>query len=84
MSITWVTPSGTLGTFEERSSFNLPLQASSDSGPLTYSVIAGNLPIGLRLENGVIKGTTVEVKNTKQYRFVVRAANASEKNRSNI
>lgn len=79
MAITWITPSGTLGTFEERSSFNIPIQATATSGTVSYSLIAGKLPRGLRLENGSIKGTTVELKNTAQYKFVVRASTSSEK-----
>lgn len=75
MSVTWVTPAGDLGTLEERITVNINLQATSTSGTITYSVIAGSLPIGLLLDSqtGTIKGTPGEVVKFTESRFVVRA-----------
>jgi hypothetical protein len=76
MSLIWNTPAGTLGTFNERTPVNVPLSSNSTT-PVTYSVISGKLPIGLQLLNGVLKGIPVEIKNTTQYKFVIRANNGS-------
>ena len=47
-TITWVTAKGDLGTIPESQFFSLQLQATdSDSQPLTYSLIAGELPGGM-------------------------------------
>lgn len=78
MPITWNTPSGTLGTFSERTTLNLPLSATSASA-ISYSVISGSLPIGVVLNSstGALTGTPVEIKNTTQSKFVVRAKTAT-------
>ena len=47
-------------------------------GPTTVSIISGNLPTGLRLLNGAIVGTPVEVKTTVESRFVARVSNSSD------
>jgi hypothetical protein len=73
MTISWVTPAGNLGTITERVTLEIPLQATSDVGTVTYSLIAGRLPRGLRLFNNVIKGSPTEVRRLTQSRFVVRA-----------
>ncbi len=79
MAITWNTPPGTLGTFNERAPLNLPLSATSTT-TIAYSVISGSLPVGVILNSatGVLTGTPVEIKNTTQSKFVVRAKTASE------
>jgi len=71
--ITWITPAGRLGLLTERITVNIPLEANSDVGPVTYSLIAGNLPRGLRLTSGVIKGSPTEVKVYTENKFVIRA-----------
>ena len=73
MAITWVTPAGSLGTIVERNTLEIPVLATSSSGAITYSLIAGRLPRGLRLTNNVIKGSPVEVRRFTDYRFVIRA-----------
>ncbi len=80
MAITWVTPAGDLGTVTERNILNIPLEASSDVGLITYSLIAGQLPRGLRLESstGIIKGSPTEVRRFTTSRFVVRADDGSD------
>ncbi len=72
MSVLWNTPPGTLGTFDERSFIDIPLSATA-SGSVTYSVISGKLPVGLYINNNRITGLAVEVRNTTQYKFVIRA-----------
>ena len=73
MAITWITPAGSLGILVERNTLEIPVLATSDSGSITYSVIAGRLPRGLRLSNNVINGSPVEVRRFTEYRFVIRA-----------
>lgn len=73
MSITWQTPAGNLATITERIITEIPIFAISDTGNVSYSIIAGNLPRGLRLDGNVIKGSPVEVSRFTTSRFVVRA-----------
>jgi hypothetical protein len=73
MTISWVTPVGSLGIIVERNTLEIPVLATSSSGTVTYSLIAGRLPRGLRLTNNVIKGSPVEVRRFTDYRFVIRA-----------
>ena len=83
MAVTWNTPAGDLGILEERITVEIPLSASSNSGDITFSVIAGNLPSGLHLIDNVIKGTPAEVTKFTESRFVVRAQdNNDEKDRT--
>ena len=42
--ITWITPAGSLGIITERVIQDIQVEASSDVGPITFTVIAGNLP----------------------------------------
>lgn len=71
--ITWITPAGSLGTITERVLLDIPLSATSNVGTITYSLIAGNLPRGLRLFGNSIKGSPVEVKRFTTSKFVIRA-----------
>jgi hypothetical protein len=73
VAITWITPAGSLGILVERNTLEIPVLATSDIGSITYSVIAGRLPRGLRLSNNVINGSPVEVRRFTEYRFVIRA-----------
>ena len=73
MAITWITPAGSLGILVERNTLEIPVLATSNSGAITYSLIAGRLPRGLRLSNNVINGSPVEVRQFTEYRFVIRA-----------
>jgi hypothetical protein len=85
MAITWITPAGSLGVETERVILNKPLIATSPNGPITFSLIAGNLPRGLRVDRnvqydeieikttGAIKGSPVEVRKLTEYKFVIRA-----------
>lgn len=73
MAITWITPAGSLGIIVERNTLEIPLLATSSYGTITYSLIAGRLPRGLRLSYNIIKGSPVEVRRFTDYRFVIRA-----------
>jgi hypothetical protein len=82
--INWITPAGTLATLTERVIINIPLEATSPNGPVTFTLIAGSLPRGLRINNfttqdstqtnGFISGSPVEVKKYTTSRFVIRAS----------
>jgi hypothetical protein len=76
--ITWQTPAGSLGILTERIIIDIPLAATSTVGTLSYSLIAGSLPRGLRLANGSIKGSPVEVKRYTESRFVIRASDGED------
>ncbi len=88
MTIRWITPAGNLSTVVERVSLSIPLDASSDVGPITFSVISGRLPRGVRLDTVVtsdssiqtvlIKGSPTEVRRFTTNRFVVRANDGTD------
>jgi hypothetical protein len=79
MTISWVTPAGNLRpAITERVTLEIPLQATSNTGTVTYSLIAGSLPRGLRLDGNVIKGSPTEVRRLTLSRFVVRAADGTD------
>ena len=70
----WTQPTGyTIGTFQERIKFDQQLPVSSDVG-VTYSVISGKLPDGLRIEHDRIIGTPNEVARETSFAFCVRAS----------
>jgi len=71
--ITWITPAGSLGIITERVIIDIPLTATTDQLAVTYTLIAGALPRGLRLTNGRVTGSPVEVRKFTESRFVVRA-----------
>ena len=78
MTISWITPPGSLGILTERVIVDIPLQATSSAGEITYTLISGSLPRGLRLSNGSIKGSPTEVRKFTESRFVVRASNGQD------
>jgi len=78
MSLKWVTPQGSLGTFRERELLEISLEADSSDLPLNFKVIAGNLPRGLRLEENKIKGSPTEVSKLTKSTFVIRASDRSQ------
>jgi hypothetical protein len=78
MPIHWTTPAGDLGTLIEREVIDISIEASTDRGSLTFSVIAGDLPNGLRLEGSQIKGSPTEVARLTTNQFVIRASNGFE------
>jgi hypothetical protein len=78
MTVTWITPAGDLGTLTERVIIEVPLQAVSNSGSVIFSLIAGSLPRGLRLNGNIIKGSPTEVKKYTISRFVIRASDGED------
>lgn len=75
-----------LGTLNERTVFKdlgtnldrripLPLVAGADLTNITFTVISGSLPAGLRLSGTYIIGSTYEVIRTTVSTFVIRASN---------
>jgi hypothetical protein len=78
MTVTWITPAGDLGTLTERVFIEVPLQATSDSGTVIFSLIAGSLPRGLRLNGNTIKGSPTEVKKYTISRFVIRVSDGED------
>jgi hypothetical protein len=74
MAVVWNTPAGNLGLLTERILVDIPLTATSLNGPVTMTILAGNLPRGLRLVGNSIKGSPVEVRRYTQSRFVIRAS----------
>ena len=78
MTISWVTNAGSLGTIYERETQSIILEATSDTGPVKFSLIAGQLPRGLYLSNNIIKGSPVEVRQLTTNRFVIRADDGTD------
>lgn len=86
--ITWITPAERLSIVTERIILDIPLEATSDVGPVTYTLLAGNLPRGLRLDTVVstdstqnivyIKGSPTEVERYTVSRFVIRASDGED------
>lgn len=69
----WTQKTGTsLGTIQERTNtaIDIPL---ADTTATTVSVIAGELPPGLRIDEYQIKGVPFEVNRTKEFEFTIRA-----------
>ena len=71
----WTTTAGKIATIDEQVAYSLQLEANtSDSTAITYSVIAGSLPPGMRVTTtGLLTGTPAEVAKRTLYTFVVRA-----------
>jgi hypothetical protein len=71
----WTTTAGKLASIDEQVAYSLQLEANtSDSTAITYSVIAGSPPPGMRVTtDGLLTGTPAEVAKRTLYTFVVRA-----------
>ena len=78
MTISWVTAAGSLGTITERVTLEIPLEATSSTGTVTYNLLAGKLPRGLRLAGNKIKGSPTEVRKLTVYKFVIRANDGTD------
>ncbi len=83
----WNQPSGySFNTYSERQTQTIPLPIipGTDLTGVTFSVIAGSLPSGLRvtydtnLSTWVIKGSPLEVASNTTSTFVIRASNGTE------
>jgi len=86
----WLTPPGNLGIIPELEYYQLALDAyNAAGGDLTYKVISGQLPVGLRVEqtgtisgipvNGEVVGTPAAVTKTVTSKFSIRVTNAQGK-----
>lgn len=82
----WATPAGNLGTVPDSEYFALQLSAIDTSGAtITYSIISGDAPNGIRLSaNGILQGIAtilnpIAVDQQQTYRFTVRATSTSGK-----
>lgn len=80
----WTQKSGySFGTIQERSVVNQQLPVSysnlfNDSTNVSFTVISGRLPSGLRLENDMLVGTPFEVPRITEFQFVIRAQYGTE------
>jgi hypothetical protein len=76
----WSTTAGKLASIDEQVAYSLQLEANtSDSTAITYSVIAGSPPPGMRVTaDGLLTGTPAEVAKRTLYTFVVRATSGAQ------
>jgi hypothetical protein len=71
----WGQKSGyNLGTYEENVPLSISLPIISGLQGVTYKIITGKLPDGLRLEQNIVIGTPKEVVKPTTYTFCVRAS----------
>ena len=72
MAILWTVESGhNLGSYNESATQSIPLPVSPTVDSLT--LLSGDLPPGLRIENNFLEGTPFEVPKAKTFTFVLRA-----------
>jgi hypothetical protein len=76
----WTTTAGKLASIDEQVAYSLQLEANTgDSTAITYSVIAGSPPPGMRVTtDGLLTGTPAEVAKRTLYTFVVRATSGAQ------
>jgi hypothetical protein len=79
MAIIWNTPAGSLGTVSERVKQDISLSATSSAGSVNFELQSGILPKGLRIQDGHILGTPLEVSQSTTTRFVIRATDGQDK-----
>lgn len=60
-------------SIREEATFNKQLPVADDSG-VTYTVISGQLPLGLRIEGNYLVGTPRQVSDTTTFTFCIRAS----------
>ena len=74
----WTKSSGySFGTFQEREQLTVALPVADDAG-VTYKVISGQLPGGLRIQENTIVGTPYEVARATEFMFCIRASRNNE------
>ncbi len=78
MTISWITPAGNIRTVTERVTVDIAIEATSNNGTVSYQLLAGSLPRGLRLTGNRIKGSPVEVRRFTESRFVIRASDGTD------
>jgi len=81
-SPSWVTPSGSLGTFNEQVSISLTAISATDpeGTTITYSLASGStLPSGVTLNSstGVISGTLPDIATNTTYTFTINASDGT-------
>ena len=75
----WTTTAGKISSIDEQVVYSKQLEANDpvdlgDSTAITYSIIAGSLPSGMKLTStGLLTGIPAEVSKRTRYTFVVRA-----------
>lgn len=71
----WTKLSGySFGTFQERLTFNQQLPVDTSVTGVTFKVISGKLPPGLRLDGNTITGSPFEVSRETVFTFCIRAS----------
>jgi len=74
----WNQQSGySFGVFQESTNINLPLPVNYTTG-VTFTIISGKLPAGLKLVNDSIIGSASEVLYDTTYTFCIRASTITE------
>lgn len=73
MTVKWITPPGELAVLSERVIVDIPINATSDIGAVSYRLQAGTLPRGLTISNNSIVGSPTEVRILTESKFVIRA-----------
>jgi hypothetical protein len=61
------------GTFQERVVVNIPLPTVGNLSGITFKIISGKLPEGLKLNDAFIAGNPYNVARTTKFTFCVRA-----------
>jgi hypothetical protein len=72
----WSTPNSfNYGLYQERRYYNLdlPLNPNKDFSKITFKLISGKLPPGMRIEGTQLVGSPFEVARTTEFKFVIRA-----------
>jgi hypothetical protein len=82
-SITWITPSGVLGTVPNNEFYSLPLQVVTTPGvTVSYKFLSGQLPPGMQVvAAGTLQGVptltdAVSVSDIQEFRFTIRATSS--------
>lgn len=75
----WITPAGSLGVIQETVVYqNFVVAQDPDASPITYRIIAGELPSGVQfLSTGQIQGVPFPVGRDVESRFTVRASTST-------
>lgn len=81
--ISWITPSGSLGTVPSNEFYQIPLQTQTiDNSTVTYKFLSGKLPVGMEIAlAGYLQGvptfvTSTVVDQTETFTFTVRATSS--------
>ena len=76
----WTEKSGyTFGTIQEGTIVNLALPISYYDPSVSFTVISGSLPPGLRIVSSSIQGTAYEVSRATTFTFCIRATDNGER-----